>query len=159
MPFACVAVYAGMLISNIEDISNVFSHSSVLWYFIYAILAVVCIVSCVVLVRYTAAEMAAVASATKPASLHRRARWGRNDGNLDRDRYDEDDSGKIEELESTTFGTFVARDTVLGSDGRQGTELGEGVARTPLLKSRGSSRQEDSGCESDEERMLVSTDF
>ncbi|CAM9551057.1 unnamed protein product [Ectocarpus sp. 6 AP-2014] len=108
-PFTCIAVYAGMLISSVDDIDSLFTYTSTGWYCVYAALGVACVASFVAIVRYTSAEMkAAVRSAPIPAG------GDRVDG--------EEDFGELPP-DSTMFGTFTSR-----SECGSGMEGGEGNA-------------------------------
>lgn len=108
-PFTCIAVYAGMLISSVDDIDSLFTYTSTGWYCVYAVLGVACVLSFVTIVRYTSAEMkAAVRSAPRPAG------GDRVDG--------EEDFGELPP-DSTMFGTFTSR-----SDCGEGEEGGRGNA-------------------------------
>lgn len=134
IPFTCVAVYAGMVISSIKYLDTMFSHTDTLWYCIYAAFGVVCIVSCVALVRYTAAEMkAAVADA--PQSPDGGDGSGASQVGCRGD--DEDDFGPLDEERATLFGTFVSREAGGGGEGgEEMTSLGGssvGVSTVPLL--------------------------
>eukprot|EP00752_Nemacystus_decipiens_P016370 g14635.t1 len=122
VPFTCVAVYAGMIISSVDDIDSLFTYTTPGWYCIYAILALACIVSFVAIVRYTSAEMkAAVRAAPRLGDDGVEANGG-VDG-IDRG----DEFGELPP-ESTTFGTFTSR------AGNDGGERDDGVvAREPLL--------------------------
>lgn len=148
IPFTCVAVYAGMVISNIEELDTMFSHTSALWYSIYAVFGILCLISCIALVRYTAAEMKAVL-----ANAPVRGRDGggiaeaggiANEGAGYRTD-DEDAFGQLEEDQGATlFGTFVSREAnaagISGDVGEEMTTLGgedEGISRVPLLAGAG----------------------
>lgn len=133
VPYTCIAVYAGMVISSLEEINTMFSHTSVMWYCIYGVLGVICVISFVALIKYTAAEMkAAVAAAPRPTAAE--------DGECAGD--EEADFGELPR-DATLFGTFtsnnrVGGDAVGGDTGGEemqtfGDGDGDGVARAPLL--------------------------
>lgn len=103
LPYTCIAVYAGMVISSIEDINSMFSHTSTLWYCIYAVLGVICLISFVALIKYTAAEMKAAVAAAPRLST------GPDDDGLRGDG--EADFGELPG-DATLFGTFTSRDGV-----------------------------------------------
>lgn len=125
VPFTCIAVYAGMIISSVDDIDSLFTYTSPGWYCVYAALAVACVVSFVAIVRYTSAEMKAAVRAAP--------RFGDDGGDTNGGVDGEDDFGDLPP-DSTTFGTFTSRG---GDDGGEGG--GDGgddevvVAREPLL--------------------------
>lgn len=127
VPFTCIAVYAGMIISSVDDIDSLFTYTSPGWYCVYAALAVACVVSFVAIVRYTSAEMkAAVRAAPR---LGDDDGGGGANGGVD----GEDDFGELPP-ESTTFGTFTSCGGESGGEGGGGDEDDEVViAREPLL--------------------------
>lgn len=139
VPFTCVAVYAGMIISGIQYLNTMFAHTDALWYCIYVAFGVVCVASCVALVRYTAAEMKA---AVADAPLERGAPGDRRQTETEFDVDDEDEFGRLEDDSSTLFGTFVSREAnAAGGGNRTGDEemrpIGEAeseeVSTVPLL--------------------------
>ncbi|CAM9126614.1 unnamed protein product [Scytosiphon promiscuus] len=137
VPFTCIAVYAGMVISSVEDIDSLFTYTSTGWYCIYAALAVACVVSFVAIVRYTSAEMkAAVRNAPREADAA--AGEGGNVDDVNGGVDGEDDFGELPP-DSTMFGTFTSRE---GGDGEEAGGVGRArpleldeviVAREPLL--------------------------
>lgn len=132
-PYTCVAVYAGMIISSVDDINSLFTYTSTAWYCVYAAFAVACVLSCIAIVRYTSAEM-------KAAVRLAPAQGGDGDG-ID-GGHGVDHEGDFGDLppDSTMFGTFTSRagDDGSGEGGRNGRG-GMGtfdeiaVAREPLL--------------------------
>ena len=52
VPYTCLAVYAGMLINSVDEIDSLFTHTTVGWYCVYAVLGVLCIISFIGLIRY-----------------------------------------------------------------------------------------------------------
>ena len=62
LPYTCVAVYVGMILTNIDDFESLFTHTGVAWYCVYASFVLACILSFVLVVKYTKAEMDAAAS-------------------------------------------------------------------------------------------------
>lgn len=131
VPYTCIAVYAGMVISSWQEIDTMFSHTSVLWYCAYAVLGVICVISFVTLIKYTAAEMkAAVAAAPRPTAPEDGERAGD----------DEADFGELPR-DATLFGTFTSNNRVggdavggdVGGEEMQTFGDGDGVARAPLL--------------------------
>lgn len=159
VPYTCLAVYAGMLVSSVEDIDSMFSHTSPMWYSLYAMLGVFCLLSLFALVRYTAAEMkaAVVSSPTLPMEAtdcddgdgdlgDMESRRGRDPSSVPRSNNNggEGRGGYLPEQpsrDSTMFGTFTTRGEEDGSDGREGEGEGEEmttfddsvVSREPLL--------------------------
>lgn len=137
IPYTCVAVYAGTVIASVEDIDSLFTYTSVMWYCIYGVFAVICIVTMIAIVRYTAAEMkAAVAAGSRESS---------SDSGFDENGVALDGQSEFEDLphdgDSTMFGTFTSR--TVGGEGNDGggvggeeemTALDDGVVSTePLL--------------------------
>lgn len=128
-PYTCVAVYAGMLISSVEDIDSLFSYTTPGWYCVYAVFAIACIASCIAIVRYTSAEMKAAVRAAP-----RQGGGGGGDG-VD----GEDDFGDLPP-DSTMFGTFTsgAGDDAGPNRDREMETFDEiAVAREPLLGGAG----------------------
>ena len=121
VPFTCIAVYAGMIISSVDDIDSLFTYTTPGWYCVYAALAVACVVSFVAIVRYTSAEMKAAVRAAP--------RRGEDGGDANGGVDGEDDFGDLPP-DSTTFGTFTSHD---GGEGGGGDEDEVVVAREPLL--------------------------
>lgn len=138
VPFTCVAVYAGMVISSVEDIDSLFTYTSTGWYCIYAALAVACLVSFIAIVRYTSAEMKAVVRSAPREADAAAAGEGGNGGDINGGVDGEDDFGELPP-DSTMFGTFTSREGIDGADadgiGRaRPVEMDEVVvAREPLL--------------------------
>lgn len=124
-PYTCVAVYAGMLISSVEDIDSLFSYTTPGWYCVYAVFGIACIVSCIAIVRYTSAEMKAAVRAAP------RQRGGGGNG-VD----GEDDFGDLPP-DSTMFGTFTSGTGDEGGGLNRDREMETfdeiAVAREPLL--------------------------
>lgn len=135
VPFTCIAVYAGMIISSVDDIDSLFTYTTTGWYCVYAAFAVACVVSFVAIVRYTSAEMKAAVRAAP--------RLGDDDGGdgLANGGVDVGVDGGVDDREygdlppdSTTFGTFTSRGGGEdGGDGGVGDEDDVAVAREPLL--------------------------
>lgn len=127
VPFTCIAVYAGMIISSVDDIDSLFTYTTTGWYCVYAALAVACVVSFVAIVRYTSAEMkAAVRSAPRQGDNGGDVNGGVDGINL------EDDFGELPP-DSTTFGTFTSRGGDGGGEGSGADNDEVVIAREPLL--------------------------
>lgn len=124
VPFTCIAVYAGMIISSVDDIDSLFTYTTPGWYCVYAALAVACVVSIVAIVRYTSAEMKAAVRAAPRLGDDGVDANGGVDG-----LSGEDGFGDLPP-DSTTFGTFTSCG---GDDGASRDEDEVVVAREPLL--------------------------
>lgn len=128
VPFTCIAVYGGMIISGVDKIDSLFTNTTPGWYCVYAALAVACVVSFVAIVRYTSAEMKAAVRAAP-----RLGDDGGDDANGGLDGINrEDDFGELPP-DSTTFGTFTSRGGEDDGEGGGGDEDEVVVAREPLL--------------------------
>lgn len=141
LPYTCLAVYAGMLISSVEEIDSLLTHTSTGWYCVYALLGVLCVFSFAALIRYTAAEMRAAVAATAGQSSGDGGGIGVGGGGNGPLR-----SGAVEEGEgafgdlppdSTLFGTFTTREGGSEMEAGGGEEMQtfdeSAVARLPLL--------------------------
>lgn len=151
VPYTCIAVYAGMVISSVKEIDSLFSHTTAGWYCVYAVLGVFCFISFAALIRYTAAEMKAAVDAT-PRHGPVGGAGGSNGGDPSREgAAEEGEGGEFGDLppDSTLFGTFTSHDGSRGVEGGEGEEMktfDEGnVDRAPLLG--GDPRRHDVGVE------------
>lgn len=135
LPYTCVAVYAGMVISSVEDIDTIFTHTSSLWICIYITLGVAFVLSAMLVVRYTKAEMDDVATVVTEGND---AGGGRSCARQ------EEEMG----TDSTMFGTFTATSSLdrsresLRIEEEMATFSEANAARLPLLSDE-DSRQED----------------
>lgn len=144
LPFSAASVYAGMVIDDINDIENMFSHTGTVWYLIYASFALLFVVSCVALVVYTGAEMKALVCPPRNKQgvyLSAGDREGSDVGDGAQSEGDRGFMGVTRGLDSTTFGTFVSDESLTDTESVAPVS-DEGTSRVPLLVGTEAGRKE-----------------